>query len=252
MKLIHKYKSPNYNERQTKKIKYLIIHYTALNSSYQSLKFLCSKKNKVSCHYLISKTGLIYNLVSEKKRAWHAGKSFWKGYVDINSSSIGIELDYLPDELGNNYPQNQIKSLIKLIQKLKLKYQIKPNNILGHSDIAPYRKIDPGINFPWLALEKRKLSFEIKKIKNIKYFILLGRWFKFNKFLSRNKRILLMLSIIGYDISLSLESAKHFNMLLRNYNNRFIGYIHEIDYNKKIYSTIETHFLNVLLTNLKK
>ena len=94
MKLIHNFKSPNFNERKSNNIKVIVIHYTALDSISNSLKHLCSKKNKVSSHYLISQSGKIYSLVSEKKRAWHAGKSYWKGVTDINSISIGIELDY--------------------------------------------------------------------------------------------------------------------------------------------------------------
>ena len=88
MKLIHNFKSPNFNDRKSNNIQIIVLHYTSLNSISNSLKYLCSKKNKVSSHYLISKSGKIYNLVSEKKRAWHAGQSYWKGQTDINSISI--------------------------------------------------------------------------------------------------------------------------------------------------------------------
>ena len=97
MKLIHNFKSPNFNERRSEEVKFIIIHYTAIKGELNSIKYLCSKKNKVSSHFLISKKGEIYSLVSEKKRAWHAGQSYWKGQKDINSISIGIELDYVPD-----------------------------------------------------------------------------------------------------------------------------------------------------------
>ena len=103
MKYIHKFKSLNFNKRKSKEIKFIIIHYTALKSISESIKYLCEKNNKVSSHYIISKKGEIYNLVSEKKRAWHAGASYWNGLKDINSSSIGIELDYLPDEINTEY-----------------------------------------------------------------------------------------------------------------------------------------------------
>ena len=86
MKLIHNFKSPNFNERGFNLVKYIIIHYTALNSAHDSIKYLCSKQNKVSSHYLISSSGKIYSLVSEKKRAWHAGQSYWNGDKDINST----------------------------------------------------------------------------------------------------------------------------------------------------------------------
>ena len=105
-------------------------------------------------------------MVSEKKRAWHAGLSFWKGKKDINSYSIGIELDYFPQNKNTKYSYNLIVSLIKLLKILIKTYKIKPYNILGHSDISPYRKIDPGINFPWHILEKINLALKINKINN--------------------------------------------------------------------------------------
>ena len=88
MKLIHKFKSPNYDERKSNKIDIIVIHYTALKTVSQSIKHLCSKKNMVSSHYIISKRGDIYSLVSEKKRAWHAGQSYWDGNTDINSRRL--------------------------------------------------------------------------------------------------------------------------------------------------------------------
>ena len=167
MKLIHKFKSPNFNKRESKKIKYLIIHYTALKDCSESLKYLCNKSKKVSSHYLISQQGDIYNLVSEKMRAWHAGISYWKSETDINSASIGIELDYSPNHTNNTYKKKMIKSLINLIKMLKKKYNIHNNNILGHSDISPYRKLDPGPKFPWKKLAKFDLIYfpVIKKNK---------------------------------------------------------------------------------------
>ena len=86
MKVIHKFKSPNFNDRKSNTIKFIIIHYTALNSISESIQYLCSKKHKVSTHYLISRKGDVYSMVSEKRRAWHAGKSYWDGICDINST----------------------------------------------------------------------------------------------------------------------------------------------------------------------
>ena len=123
MKLIHKFKSPNFNKRQSKKIKYLIIHYTALKDYSESLKYLCNKSKKVSSHYLISQQGDVYNLISEKMRAWHAGISYWKSDIDINSASIGIELDYSPNHSNNTFKKEMINSLINLIKMLKKKIQ---------------------------------------------------------------------------------------------------------------------------------
>ena len=162
MKLIHKFKSPNYNDRKSNNIEFIIIHYTALISISQSIKHLCLKDNKVSSHYVISQNGKIFNLVSEDKRAWHAGLSYWKGETDINSKSIGIELDYSLDKKNNKFSKDLMKSLIILLKNLIKKYSIKPENILGHSDISPYRKKDPGEFFPWHLLEKKKDTYQIE------------------------------------------------------------------------------------------
>ncbi len=253
MKLIHKFKSPNFDERKSDKVNSIIIHYTALKSIKESIKYLCSKKNKVSSHYLISKNGRIYNLVSEKKRAWHAGKSYWKGNNDINSSSIGIELDFYPSTLTKKYNKNLLFSLIKLLKKIKKKYHIQENDILGHSDIAPYRKIDPGKNFPWYLLQENSLAFEIKNFNKEKTFnSILGSWFKKNKFKSKKKRIIFMLDIIGYDISMALKNKTYYNMLIEAYSSRHIFYKNFTYNNKEIFYVIQLHFMNILLTKLKK
>ncbi len=253
MKLIHKFKSPNFNERKSNKINLIIIHYTALKSISESIKFLCDKKNKVSSHYVISASGNIYNLVPEKKRAWHAGQSNWKGKIDINSNSIGIELDYSPNNINIKFPKRQIFSLIQLLKKLIKKYNINNQNILGHSDVAPYRKIDPGKYFPWYLLEEKRLSFEIKLIKD-KNIIknLINKWLIKNKFNSKKKIILFMLSYIGYDISLSINNNLYFNQLILIYSSRFRYYKNYYYNKKKIFNVIELHFINVLLTKLKK
>ena len=171
MKLIHNFKSPNFNDRKSNNIEIIVIHYTALSSISKSLKYLCSKKNKVSSHYLISQTGKIYSLVSEKKRAWHAGQSYWRGNTDINAISIGIELDYSPSETNNKFSLKLNSALVFLLKKLLKKYKISTKNILAHSDIAPYRKKDPGEKFPWKYFAKfgigqwHSLSNEILKKK---------------------------------------------------------------------------------------
>ena len=104
MKLIHKFKSLNFDKRNNKKISYIILHYTALPSIDESINFLCKAENKVSCHYIISQSGKIYNLVDEKKRAWHSGQSYWLEEKDLNSASIGITTDRENSEkLYNSY-----------------------------------------------------------------------------------------------------------------------------------------------------
>ena len=111
MKYIAKYKSPNYNSRKNSKIKLIIIHYTALKNYKEALLYLCDKRKKVSSHFLINQNGYIYNLVNLNKRAWHAGTSYWEGNRDINSMSIGIELDFSSNKDNNNFSKKMIKLL---------------------------------------------------------------------------------------------------------------------------------------------
>lgn len=253
MKLIHNFKSPNFNDRKSKNIEIIVIHYTALRSISNSLKHLCSKKNKVSSHYLISQKGKIYSLVSEKKRAWHAGKSYWRGNTDINSISIGIELDFSPSDINNKFTLKLNSALIFLLKKLLKKYKISTENILGHSDIAPYRKIDPGKYFPWQMLENKKLSFRPQFLNqsDIKY-SLKKEWLNKNKLHSMKKKILFMLNFIGYDTSLALKNKIYFDQLINAYSNHYRIYKNYYYNKKKIFDVIEVHFLNIILTKNKK
>ena len=166
-----KSKSCSRKVRNTKKIKHLIIHYTGMQSIRASIKRLTAKKYKVSCHYLIGREGKIYQMISDNKVAWHAGKSQWKKTKNLNESSIGIELVNKGHKFGyQKFPPKQIKTLIQLCLRLKKKYKIKNKFILGHSDIAPLRKIDPGEKFPWSQLKQKNLGiwYALKK-KQINY-----------------------------------------------------------------------------------
>ena len=152
--------SPNFSrkKRNLNSIKFVIIHYTGMQSERESIQRLINPRNKVSCHYLINKKGKIYKLVKDSNIAWHAGKSCWKNYKNLNYNSIGIELVNKGHQLGySKFKKKQIASLVKLCIKLKKKYKIKRKNFLGHSDIAPTRKIDPGEKFPWKYLSNRKI-----------------------------------------------------------------------------------------------
>ncbi len=156
------YYSPNFDtkKRRSSKIKYIILHYTGMASELAAIKKLVSTKSKVSCHYFIKKNGEIINMVPDLYTSWHAGVSSWKTDNFLNAKSIGIEISNFGHEHGyTNFPKIQIKSLIKLIKKLKLKFNIKNENILGHSDVAPFRKKDPGEKFPWEFLSKNNVSF---------------------------------------------------------------------------------------------
>jgi len=253
MKLIHNLKSPNFNERKSNKIELIVIHYTAISSLSESIKYLCSKKNKVSSHYLISKKGEVYSLVSENKRAWHAGQAYWKEKIDINSNSIGIELDYNPSNKNDKFTKNLIISLAQLLDRIIKKYKILPDNILGHSDISPYRKKDPGIHFPWFFFEDKNIVYKIKKFKkNIYLKRLIDKWFLKNKMISKRNKILFMLNFIGYDVKLAIKNKNYYNQLIISYSYRYKFYKnHKINLNKITY-VIELHFLNIVLTKLKK
>ena len=153
--------SPNFskNPRNKRDIKFVVIHYTGMQSEIESLRRLKNPKSEVSCHYLINRKGQIKQMVKDDRIAWHAGKSKWKHFNNLNSNSIGIELVNKGHEWGyQNFTNTQIKNLIKLCRNLKKKYKIKSQNFLGHSDIAPLRKVDPGQKFPWKKLSKFSLG----------------------------------------------------------------------------------------------
>ena len=151
--------SPNFSTtaRNIKKIKYIVYHYTGMRSETGAIKRLTEGNSKVSCHYFIKKNGQIILMVPELYEAWHAGKSNWKKDISLNKKSLGIEISNKGHKFGyENFSKNQIISLIKLSKYLIKKYNIKASNILGHSDIAFERKIDPGKKFPWSYLAKKK------------------------------------------------------------------------------------------------
>jgi len=153
--------SPNFNatKRSYKKIKFIIIHYTGMNNELSAIKRLCDVKSKVSAHYFIKKNGSVLNLVPPLYEAWHAGKSNWKNLKSLNRYSIGIEIQNSGhSNKYENFSKKQITSIKKLLKNLLKKYKINFKNVIGHSDIAPDRKKDPGEKFPWRDLAKSKLS----------------------------------------------------------------------------------------------
>ena len=172
--------SPNFDlkKRTRSKVKYLIFHYTGMRSENAAIKKLTSKSSKVSCHYLIKKNGAIIKIVPDLYIAWHAGISSWKKDKSLNSNSIGIEISNPGhDYKYENFSLKQITSIINLSKNLKRKYKIKKENILGHSDIAPLRKKDPGEKFPWKLLNKKKICLwhnlsekNCKKLRGIKIY----------------------------------------------------------------------------------
>ena len=204
--------SPNYsrNSRPKKSIKFIIIHYTGMQSEIESINRLINKNSKVSCHYLINRKGTIMQMVKENKIAWHAGVSKWKNIKNLNKNSIGIELVNKGHFFGyENYSNLQINSLIKLCSKLKKKYKIHKENFLGHSDIAPYRKIDPGEKFPW------------KKLSNYK----LGKWYNLKKdvILSDDKKKLFFKNLhkIGYRYFKIDKRVKSDKLVIKAFQRRY-------------------------------
>ena len=151
------YPSPNFEPRPPGvSLDLIVLHYTNMTSAEEALTRLCDAEAKVSAHFLISKQGALYQLVDPLYRAWHAGVSSWHGESDINSRSIGIELDNLGHTFGPEpFPVAQMKTLLGLLSDLTNVYTIPPHRIVGHSDIAPLRKKDPGELFPWADLAEK-------------------------------------------------------------------------------------------------
>jgi len=176
---INSFYSPNFSERKrsNKSIKIIVIHYTGMQSERESIIRLCNPKSKVSSHFVINRKGKTFRLVQDNQIAWHSGKSCWGKYKNLNKNSIGIELVNKGHQFGyTSFKKKQLLSLIKICRSLIKKYKIKKKNIVGHSDIAPLRKIDPGEKFPWKQLANNNIGIWhdckpslLKKYRNIKF-----------------------------------------------------------------------------------
>ena len=141
--------SPNFDERLLP-IEMVVLHYTEMKPAQSALERMCDPESKVSAHYMITEEGEVIRLVSEDKRAWHAGVSYWRGHRDVNSASIGIELDHPGHALGyRDFTAAQVDALVPLLARIVKTYDIPRANVVGHSDVAPARKVDPGELFPW-------------------------------------------------------------------------------------------------------
>ena len=150
----------NLKKRKSKEIKFIIFHYTGMKKENDAINRLTSNKSKVSSHYLIKNNGEILTMVPDLYVAWHSGISSWKHYKLLNKNSIGIEISNPGhDHKYKNFNKKQIKSIVKLTKFLMKKYKIKPKFVLGHSDISPDRKKDPGEKFPWKDLSKKQIGF---------------------------------------------------------------------------------------------
>ena len=212
--------SPNFNspKRVKNRIKFIIIHYTGMKKESAAIKRLQDPKSKVSSHYLIKRNGEIINLVPDLFEAWHAGISSWKHFKSLNKNSIGIEITNPGHQHGyKKFSKKQIFSLQKLLKILIKKYKIKKNYVLGHSDISPGRKKDPGEKFPWEILAKNKLSFwhnlDQKKIKKLREKYIITRIDE-NLFLKN-------LYKIGYNNVKKFKSHKNIKFLTLAFQRRF-------------------------------
>lgn len=151
--------SPNYDSRDGRAVDMLLFHYTGMPTAGEALKRLCDPAAKVSAHYCIDEEGRVYRLVAESKRAWHAGQSFWAGETDINACSIGIELVNPGHEFGYQaFPLAQIAAAVTLAKDILSRHNIPASRVLGHSDVAPLRKQDPGELFDWQRLAREGIG----------------------------------------------------------------------------------------------
>ncbi|MBW4888593.1 N-acetylmuramoyl-L-alanine amidase [Mucilaginibacter sp. HMF5004] len=198
-----------------RKPNYVIIHYTAQKTAQETLTAFTDPKREVSAHYVIGRDGKIYHMLNDYLRAWHAGVAKWGNNTDVNSSSIGIELDNTSEE---PFAPAQINSLLALLTKLKKAYNIPTANFIGHSDIAPPRKQDPGVYFPWKTLAKKGF----------------GLWYDDTLIpCPDDMDIIMALRIVGYDTS-DLKSAiiafkRHF--IQTNIDPQFSGPEMDVLYN---------------------
>lgn len=150
--------SPNWDERQLP-ISMVVLHYTGMPTAAAALARLTDPAAKVSAHYLIDEAGLLTRLVDEDRRAWHAGRSYWRGITDVNSASIGIELANPGHEWGYRpFPEAQMAALIRLLHDIVWRRNIAAADVVGHSDVAPARKADPGELFDWPRLARLGLA----------------------------------------------------------------------------------------------
>jgi N-acetylmuramoyl-L-alanine amidase len=213
--------SPNFNpkKRNSKQVKFIVFHYTGMKNESGVLNRLTDIQSEVSCHYLIKNNGEIIEIVPDLYVAWHAGSSSWKNYKSLNKNSIGIEITNPGHNFGyKNFSKKQISSLIKLSKNLIKKYKIDSKNILGHSDIAPERKKDPGEKFPWEHLSKNKIGLwhMLKKKELIK-----NRNLSLDK--SKEELFFKNLSKIGYLKKTPKKLKKEFYLkdLIKTFQRRF-------------------------------
>lgn len=194
--------SPNFDERKLP-VSMLVLHYTGMPDAASSIEWMTSPESRVSAHYCVTEDGQVIKMVEEDKRAWHAGVSYWRGITDVNSASIGIEIVNPGHEWGYRpFPEEQISALIPLVYDIVTRHRITRGNIVGHSDIAPARKQDPGELFPWGRLARLRLALP-RPTKNL----LDPHW--------SDSGFLLALERFGYDITDPVAAIRAFQRRYR-------------------------------------
>lgn len=194
--------SPNHDERSLP-VSMIVLHYTGMRDAASAIQRLSDPEAKVSCHYLVGEDGTVLRMVDESRRAWHAGKSHWRGIADVNSASIGIEIVNPGHEFGyRHFPDEQMAELIPLLSEIKERYGVTRGNVVGHSDVAPTRKRDPGELFPWHSLARLRLALP-RPTKNL----MDPHW--------TEAGFLLALERFGYDVSEPMAAIMAFQRRFR-------------------------------------
>ena len=150
--------SPNFDERD-RPVSIVVLHYTGMQDAQSAIQRLREPESRVSCHYLLAEDGQIVRMVDEEKRAWHAGVSYWRGQTALNGCSVGIEIVNPGHEFGYRpFTEEQMAALLPLLADIVRRHNVAPANVVGHSDIAPNRKQDPGELFDWERLARHGLA----------------------------------------------------------------------------------------------
>lgn len=195
----------------------LVLHYTGMPSGDQALNWLCVEESQVSCHYLIHEDGRIVQMVAEDKRAWHAGASKWRGYEDLNSRSIGIEIVNAGHDHGYpDFPGIQMNAVVELCQDILERQVILPQNVVAHSDIAPGRKQDPGEKFSWELLHKNGIGHLVEPAA-----LSGGRFLQMGESGQPVEALQSMLSLYGYGVNVSGLYDEHTGKCVKAFQMHF-------------------------------
>jgi len=195
--------SPNFSARKGDSVSMLVLHYTGMPSEQAALQRLCDVEAQVSSHYVVNEAGNIYQLVDEDKTAWHSGVSYWRGYQNINPVSIGIEIVNPGHEFGYvPFPKPQMEAVAALSQGIIARHSIKAGNVVGHSDVAPLRKTDPGELFDWKWLAAQGV----------------GHWVEIGEKIPVSRAYPEKLSEYGYE---KAENAEHLSKIILAFQRHF-------------------------------